>query len=145
MERKNRKYYSLQQCDGVEVEFPLQESQIQNYCLITCFNEFKMFSVSKRTDSFASENQSRCSLNRLSVVYFDQLLGVACTQKLVELLFQPFSTFLFSDFRREITEFFFKLTKKVENSSKKVVQPAFGCAQHRNAGQNTQQLAILRF
>ena len=30
--------------------------------------------------------------------------------------------------------------KKVENGWKKVVQPAFGCAQHPKAGRNTQQL-----
>ena len=29
-------------------------------------------------------------------------------------------------------------TKKVENSWKKVVQPAFGCAQHPKAGRNMQ-------
>ena len=33
-----------------------------------------------------------------------------------------------------------KCTKKVENSPKKVFQPAFGCGQHPKAGQNTQHM-----
>ena len=43
----------------------------------------------------------------------------------------------FLDFRREITEKHLKLTNKVENSSKKAFQPAFGCGQQPKAGQNT--------
>ena len=46
----------------------------------------------------------------VSVVYFDQLSGAACTRILFELLFLAVSTFFvhfqmfFVDFRREITE-----------------------------------------
>ena len=43
------------------------------------------------------------------------------------------------DFRCEITERGLNWTKKVENGWKKIVQPAFGCAQHPKAGRNTQQ------
>ena len=44
----------------------------------------------------------------------------------------------FLDSRPESTEKGEKWTKKVENAWKKVVWPAFGCAQHLKAGRNTQ-------
>ena len=47
------------------------------------------------------------------------------------------------DFRCEITERGLNWTKKVENGWKKIVQPAFGCAQHPKAGRNTQQLWLI--
>ena len=75
------------------------------------------------------------------VVDFDQLSGAAHTQKLVESLFLScvhFQTF-FLDFRREITEKVLKLTKKVENGSKKTFWPALGYTQHPKAGHNTTQ------
>ena len=50
---------------------------------------------------------------------------------------------LFVDFRREITEKGKKWTKKIENSWKKVVRPAFGCPQHPKAGPNTQNSSPL--
>ena len=59
----------------------------------------------------------------LGVVYFNQLLGAACTQKLVEPLFSRFQPSLF------ILNLF-------------VVLPAFGSAQHPKAGQNTQHLGV---
>ena len=50
----------------------------------------------------------------------------------------------FGHFRCEITEKALKLTKKVEKQLKKMFQPAFGCAQHPKAGQNTQHLALAK-
>ena len=93
--------------------------------------------------------------NRVVVVYFKQLLGDACTQKLVETFFQPFFNLFrsfqsfFSDFTAEIKKkrqkmnkkvFFFILAKKIEKRLKKMFRPAFGCAQHPKAGGNTQQV-----
>ena len=53
--------------------------------------------------------------NITTVVYFDQILGAARTWKLVKTLFKPFQPFLLIliDFRLEITEKVWKLTKKV--------------------------------
>ena len=45
----------------------------------------------------------------------------------------------FVDFSREITEKVLKEQKRLK-TAEKVVRPAFGCAQHPKAGQNTQQL-----
>ena len=53
-----------------------------------------------------------------------------------------FQTF-FVDFRREISEKGKKWTNKLENGWKKVVQPAFRCAQHLKAGWNTQHLLLV--
>ena len=50
-------------------------------------------------------------------------------------LFQMF----FVDFRHEITEKGLKWAKKGWKRLKRVVRPAFGCAQHPKAGQNLQQ------
>ena len=47
------------------------------------------------------------------------------------------------DFRREITEKGLKLKEKVENGRKRLVQPAFGCAQHPKAGRNAKQATFL--
>ena len=53
-----------------------------------------------------------------SVVYFDQLLDAACTQKLVETFFQPFFNLFcsfqsfFSDFPAEINKKHLKMNKK---------------------------------
>ena len=49
----------------------------------------------------------------------------------------------FVDFSHEITEKGLKSTKMLENGWKKVVRPAFGCAQHPKAGQNTQHTGHL--
>ena len=68
------------------------------------------------------------------VVYFQQLLGAARTQILVDTLFLPFSTFLvhFKCFSRT---FCLNLKKSVFSN---VIPPAFGCAQNTKAGGNTQ-------
>ena len=50
----------------------------------------------------------------LAVVYFEQLLGAAHTQKLAEILFQPFSTF-FVHFKSFSVISCLKSTKKSEN------------------------------
>ena len=50
----------------------------------------------------------------------------------------------FLDFKRKITEKHLKLTKEVENGQKRVIQPAFGCAQHPKAGQTTQHSPLSR-
>ena len=48
----------------------------------------------------------------------------------------------FSEFPSEIKKKHLKMKKKVENGSKKVFQPAFGCTQHPKAGQNTQHTSF---
>ena len=63
-------------------------------------------------DLGALTNNLRVRIAAVCVVYFDQLSGAACTQKLVKLIFQTF----FVDFRCEITEKGLKLSKKVENA-----------------------------
>ena len=86
------------------------------------------------------------------VMYLDQLLGAARTRKLVKLLFSDvfncFCSFLFkpfsvSYFRREIIEKGLKRTKKRLKCLKKVVQSAFGCAQHLKAGRHTQHIFVV--
>ena len=67
------------------------------------------------------------------VVYFDQLLGAACTQKLVVTFFSCFSTF-FVHFKA------FSMISQLKSTLTKMFQPPFGCAQQPKAGQNTQQM-----
>ena len=106
------------------------------------------------------------------VVYFEQLLGAACTQKLEETFFcsrfQPFCLFqtFYSNFTyeinknhlkmnkkcfflifcwllHEITEKGLKWTKMVEKWLKKMLRPAFRCAPHPKAGRNKQHSMLL--
>ena len=73
----------------------------------------------------------------VGVVYFDQLLGVARTWKLVKTLFQLFSTktqffqMFFLEFRRKFIEKRFKRRKKVENSCKKYFNQLLGSRSDR--------------
>ena len=92
-------------------------------------------------------NKTRSTLLMTSVVYFDQLLAAARTQKLVETFFQLFINLFcwfqsfFSDFTAEINKkcYFlgwfqlFRVKMELER-----FQPAFGCAQHPKAARYTQ-------
>ena len=75
----------------------------------------------------------RCSLFRwLRVVYFDQLLGVARTQKLVELLFSAVFN-LFCSFQTFFSDFTAEIKKKSEKEQKTCFCLLLRAGQHAKA------------